>query len=80
MSTPNESDCWHTDELVCPYCGDEQSDSWEHTREDGETDCGSCSRPFRYSRHVSVSYTTRPIMGPHRLSEWQQQQEREEDA
>lgn len=70
---PDELDCSHADELICPYCGEEQGDSWELQGEDGEMACGSCCRSFGWSRHVSVSYTSRPIVGPHRLSDIEQQ-------
>ena len=77
MSTPTEYECWGTHEMVCPYCGEEQSDSWEYSRDDGTVECGSCSRQFRYTRNVSVDYTTHPIIGPHRLDEFWRQQELE---
>ena len=60
-----EFDCEYTDECVCPYCGHEQSDSWEigtGSEEDGETYCGSCGKDFAYSRHIRVTYSTEPIM------------------
>lgn len=50
-----------TDEAVCPFCGEEQGDSWElgnGGEGDGKTTCGSCDREFHWSRHVSVSYST----------------------
>lgn len=58
----------YEDECVCPYCGDEMTDSWElgsGGEESGETNCGNCNRPFYYERHISVSYSTTPIIGPH---------------
>lgn len=68
MSVPDELDCSHADELVCPYCGHVDYDCWELTAEDDETYCGSCGRTFRYSRHVSVTYSSHPIIGPHQLT------------
>lgn len=65
---PEDYDCSHENECVCPYCGDVNADSWElgtGGEEDGETECGSCGRPYTYQRHVSVSYSTHPIIGPH---------------
>ncbi len=51
-----------TDEPVCPYCGTVQRDSWElGDDDDGETDCDLCEKPFSYSRHVSVNWTTRKL-------------------
>ena len=51
-----------SDLLVCPHCGYEDKDSWECNRgEEGdwEQDCHLCGEPFRASRHVSVSYSSR---------------------
>ncbi len=70
MSVPEESDCEGTDECVCPYCGYEDTDSWEiggGSEQDGTTQCARCSREFGYSRVISVSYSTYPIIGPHEL-------------
>jgi len=53
-----EFDTEYTDEMVCPHCGHEQMDSWEHHDDDGATECGECGEEFDYSRHVSVSYST----------------------
>lgn len=52
-----------TDEIVCPHCGHEHGDSWEQSRDDGEFDCCECGRLFRYSRDISVTYSTFPIEG-----------------
>ena len=47
-------------ELVCPYCGYEHSDAWELSADDGDYECGNqdCGKTFRYSRMVTVEYTT----------------------
>lgn len=80
MSVPSESDCLCTHDPVCPYCGTEQSDFWEVSGEDGEYECGECERTFMWSRYVEVTYSTKPIVGPHKLSEYQQRAEAEEEA
>jgi len=67
MSTPDESACWCEPEPRCPYCGHEQGDFWENHGEDGEHECDNCTRKFMWSRYVEVTYTTKPIIGPHRL-------------
>lgn len=62
MSTVNHE---YTEEVVCPYCGHEFTDSWELSGEDGqegETDCGQCERLFLYYRNISVSYSTLPAV------------------
>lgn len=55
-------DCVATDEVVCPYCGNEHSESYEFfegNRDDTEVTCTECERDFRTSRDVSVSYSSR---------------------
>lgn len=50
----------YTDEICCPFCGYEHSDSWELRSDDGDTDCGSCGKTFTYRRNVTVDYVTSP--------------------
>lgn len=45
-----------TDEVVCPCCGYEFSDSWEMS--DGAHDCPECHNEFDLERNVTVDYTT----------------------
>ncbi|WP_036689382.1 hypothetical protein [Paucisalibacillus globulus] len=48
-------------DAICPYCGSEQSDSWELSGDDGEekeTECGSCGEEFKYIRSIEVTYST----------------------
>lgn len=73
LNTLDEWGLCANDEAVCPYCGEEQSDSWELSIDYGKMDCGDCFRPFLYEREVSVTYNTSPIFGPHRLSDIEQQ-------
>jgi uncharacterized Zn-finger protein len=47
------------DEIVCPYCGYEYSDSWEFDGDDSSIDCEQCGKEFDYSRIVDICYTTR---------------------
>ena len=48
-----------TDEMVCPYCLHVNKDSQEYGPDDGTVECGECARPFRYTRNIRVTYTTR---------------------
>ena len=53
----------YTTYLVCPHCGQEHQDSWEIMGDmsDGdvdETDCEKCDKPFKFTVHVSVNYST----------------------
>ena len=58
--TPNDFEIYNKDEVTCPYCGKEQSDSWEYT-DDGETDCGECGYEFSFTRDVVVTYASYPL-------------------
>lgn len=45
-----------TNEIVCPYCGYEQCDSWEAG--EGDNDCPECHKVFEVERIMSVTYNT----------------------
>ena len=52
--------CSYTDEVVCPYCEYEFSDSWEFA--DFETfECCECGKEFKIFRHVEVTYCTEKL-------------------
>lgn len=49
------------DEITCPYCGNEETDSWEcDFGDEGDYDhiCGECGNTFLYNRSVEVSYSS----------------------
>lgn len=51
----------HNDEMVCPYCKTEQSDSWEYLmndNEDGTAECGECGKEFKWHADHSTTYDT----------------------
>lgn len=49
----------YTDEIVCPYCGDEKADSWESEDCDGTNEhCGECGEEYHLNVHFEVTYTT----------------------
>jgi len=54
----DELDFTNTDEIVCPYCGHEKSDSWEMADQEDSYECGDCGETFSYVRNISVSYTS----------------------
>jgi transcription elongation factor Elf1 len=54
----------HTRNIVCPYCGHENRDSWEvmSGEEDlGIIECGMCEEEFVAWRIVTVEYSTKKI-------------------
>lgn len=53
----DEDEIFQHNEIKCPYCGDEKSDSWEYS-DDGTEHCDSCGSEYIYERIVDISYTT----------------------
>jgi transcription elongation factor Elf1 len=47
----------YTKEIVCPYCGNEETDSWEFS-DDGIHECSVCDNEFSYERILTVEYST----------------------
>ena len=46
------------DEIVCPHCKTELSDSWEYD-DDGTLDCDYCGSEFDFTRDMTVAYSTK---------------------
>lgn len=55
-----EFDTEYTQDVTCPWCGKEATDSWE--MDDGEYDCRWCDKPFYVNRNVSVDYSTEKVI------------------
>lgn len=52
-------DTHYTDEIVCPECGYEFSDSWEYSnRSECEVECPECETEFTLKVNFDVTYTT----------------------
>ena len=51
----------YEDNLICPYCGYEDSDSWELDDEEDEHVCGSCGSTFAYQRIITTHYFSQPV-------------------
>lgn len=46
--------------ITCPWCGYEDTDSWEFDAEyDDDYECPSCGKPFILERIVEVTYTSK---------------------
>lgn len=52
-----EIDTQFTQEAVCPYCGAEQSDSWE-LEDNDEYYCDECENDYLITRHTEITYCT----------------------
>jgi len=55
-----EGDTGYTQEIVCPWCGQEQSDSWEASDSE-EHECDNCGNRYKHERNVQVDYSTEKI-------------------
>jgi len=53
-----DGDTEYEREMICPWCGHVQSDPWELRDDDGEHDCGTCNREFKYVRQYDITYST----------------------
>jgi len=47
--------------IKCPYCDYEDTDSWEFGTDSGKNTCGSCGEEFNVQVNVEVTYTTTRI-------------------
>jgi len=59
----------YTDEIVCPHCGEESSDSWECS-DSGTDECCECGKDFAYQRDITVSYSTYQVFCRERGHKW----------
>lgn len=58
--TPGKIDHKYTDNIICPWCGHKNSDSWE-SDDNGEEECGECEQSYTYERIVTVEYSTSKV-------------------
>jgi phage terminase large subunit GpA-like protein len=58
-------DHWHTDDPVCPHCGELCYAAWELFEGPDNLvehhECEKCEKSYMIERHVDVCYTTKPI-------------------
>ena len=47
-----------TYDLVCPYCGEEESDSWECGDSDDDHVCGHCGKHFKYETEHTRTFSS----------------------
>ncbi|MBI9110251.1 hypothetical protein [Maridesulfovibrio ferrireducens] len=53
----------YTNEIKCPYCDYEFSDSWEFNDSDecSEVDCPECGKEFALTVNIKIDYSTEKI-------------------
>lgn len=47
-----------TQNIVCPYCGYTESDSWELLEDAEDIECPDCENTFHYERIHTIDYST----------------------
>ena len=68
------------EEIVCPYCGYEHSDSFEVEDEDEDFECSSCGRVFSaYREYHDVTYSSTPHLDELLKMKAEEDEEDEED-
>jgi hypothetical protein len=50
--------------IICPYCGYEDVNSWEREESDERHECGRCGAIMSYERIVTVEYNSYPVKSP----------------
>lgn len=50
----------YTSQIISPYCGWEDRDSWE-AGDSGDMECDRCGKKFHLERDVTVTYSTDKI-------------------
>ena len=58
----SDNQCAYNSAIICPFCGQIFTDSWEDAPdEDGnDVSCGSCGREFYANKSISVYYSSMP--------------------
>lgn len=54
----------YEDNIVCPYCGHEDRDSYELSDDNDTIECGRCGATIEYTREVIASYSIKGIKPP----------------
>lgn len=62
-----------TDEIICPHCGEEWSDSWE-LDDGGVLECYACEEEFTYNRNITIDYSTNKIFCKKEGHKWRKPQ------
>lgn len=58
------SDCYRTEEPVCPHCGHIIKDAWDiqfRNQLSEQYQCGACEERFDIRQNVSITYTTSKV-------------------
>jgi len=59
MSKP---EVYGEDEVTCPYCGYETTDSWE-LQDYGTSTCVDCDKKYSWQRDVLITYSSEGVDG-----------------
>lgn len=51
----------YKDNIICPYCGYKDINSWEADDDEEKCECGVCGSIFSYQRVVTVEYCSQPV-------------------
>jgi len=57
----NEEEYKIAQEITCPYCGEELSDSWEMSDSEDEVYCEGCKSTYAYERDYDITYKSVPV-------------------
>jgi len=57
-----DNQCAYNYKIICPYCGQIFTDSWEDApdEDDNDVSCGSCGREFYVNKQIDITYSSTP--------------------
>lgn len=58
----NSHETMNEDEIICPYCGYRDSNSWEYDEGDYMLHCENCEKEFYVNAKVEILYSTSPTV------------------
>lgn len=58
----NSHETMNEDEIICPYCGHRDSNSWEYDEGDYMLHCENCEKEFYVNAEVEILYSTSPTV------------------
>lgn len=56
---PEDED--YTNNIICPFCGYENLDSWEKPDGEETNECENCGSIFSYRQNVTIEYCSQPV-------------------
>ena len=72
LNVIDDSEYTSTENVVCPYCFEEDIDSWDAAESSNRRQCEHCEKYFAYDSETWRTFTSRPIdcLNDETLHDW----------